>query len=63
VELNDDATYPVRGIGSISFQTPSSDVLEMSNVLFVPRLKKNFLSISCMADLYCMAKFDASKVL
>jgi hypothetical protein len=48
VELGDDATYPMRGVGSISFQMPSGDVLELSDVLFVPGLKKNLLSISCM---------------
>jgi hypothetical protein len=31
VELGDDATYPVRGVGSISFQMPSCDVLELDN--------------------------------
>jgi hypothetical protein len=50
VELGDDATYPVRGVGSISFQMPSGDVLELSDVLFVPSLKKNLLSVSCMTN-------------
>jgi hypothetical protein len=50
VELGDDATYPMRGVGSISFWMPSSDVLELSDVLFVPGLKKNILSVSCMED-------------
>jgi hypothetical protein len=36
VELGDDATYPVVGVGSISFQMPSGDVLELSGVLYVP---------------------------
>jgi hypothetical protein len=48
VELGDDATYPMKGLGSISFWMPSSDVLELNDVLFVPGLKKNLLSVSCM---------------
>ena len=45
VELGDDATYHVRGLGSISFQMNSSDVLEMRDALFVLGLKRNPLSI------------------
>jgi hypothetical protein len=41
VESCDDATYHVRGVGSISFHMPSSDVLDWSDVLIVPSLKKN----------------------
>jgi hypothetical protein len=29
VELGDDAMYPMKGLGSISFQMPSGDVLEL----------------------------------
>jgi hypothetical protein len=64
VELGDDATYPMRGVGSISFlDTFIGDVLELSNVLFVLGLKKNLLSVSCMEDLHCMAEFDAQEVI
>lgn len=63
VQLGDDATYLVRGVGSISFQTPIGDVLELSNVLYVPRLKKNLLSILFMVNLQSMAKFDAQEVI
>jgi hypothetical protein len=41
VELGDDATYPMRGFGSIFFHIPSSDVIELSNSFFVFGLKKN----------------------
>jgi hypothetical protein len=37
---------PVRRVGSISFQMPSSDVLELSDILFVHVLKKNLLLVS-----------------
>jgi hypothetical protein len=51
MELGDDATYPVRGVGSISFQMPLRDVLEMDHILLVPRLRKKLLSISYMTDI------------
>jgi hypothetical protein len=35
VELGDDATYPIAGVGSISFQMPSSDILELTGILYV----------------------------
>jgi hypothetical protein len=52
VELGDGATYPMRGVGSIYFKTPTDDVLELSNVLCVPRLKKNLYLVSCMIDIH-----------
>ena len=51
VEFGDDATYLMIEVASISFLTSKSDVFELINVLFVPGLKKNILSISCMVDL------------
>jgi hypothetical protein len=37
---------------------PSGDVVELSDVLFVPGLKKNLLSISYIADHQCKMAFD-----
>jgi hypothetical protein len=51
VELSDNAMYIVKGLGSISFQMPSSDVLELDSVMYVPDLTKSLLSISCMTNL------------
>jgi hypothetical protein len=50
VELGDDAIYLVKQLGSILFQMPSVDVLELNDVLFVLGLKKIIVSISCMVD-------------
>lgn len=49
VELGDDSTYLVRGLGSIFFHIPSRDVI-FDDILFVPNLKKTLLSLSCMED-------------
>jgi hypothetical protein len=50
VELGDNAKYAVKGVGTTSFQLKSGKPLKMSEVLYVPGLKKNLLSISAMED-------------
>jgi hypothetical protein len=63
MELGNYATYPLRGLGSISFWTPSTGVLELNDVLFVLGLKKNILLVYCMVELHCVIKFDDQKVI
>lgn len=43
VELRDDATYAIQGVGSTSFQLDSGIVLHIEDILFVLRLKKSLL--------------------
>jgi hypothetical protein len=50
VELGDNAKYAVKGVGTTSFQLKSRKPLKMSEVLYVPGLKKNLLSFSTMED-------------
>jgi len=50
VELGDDATYVIQGVGSTSFQLDSGIILHIGGILFVPSLKKNLLSISTLED-------------
>ena len=50
VELGDNAKYAIKGIGATPFHLESEYSLHMSDVLFVPRLKKNLLSISALED-------------
>jgi hypothetical protein len=50
VELGDNAKYVVKAVGTTSFQLESGDSLHMRDVLFVPGLKKNMLSISTLED-------------
>jgi hypothetical protein len=57
VELGDDATYPVTRIGTISFRMPLGDVLNLHDVLFVPRLTKNLLYISTITYMKCIVEF------
>ena len=50
VELRDDSTYKIEGVGSTSLQLDSSTVLHIDDVLYVPGLKKNLLSVVGLED-------------
>ena len=40
--------YPIKGSGESSYKLDSRKSMKMKDVLFVPRLKKNLLSISAL---------------
>ena len=46
VSLGDDYQYPIKGVGEASYKLDSGNPLKMKDVLYVPGLKKNLLSIS-----------------
>ena len=46
VKLGDDYQYPIKGVGEASYKLESGKLLKMKDVLYVPELKKNLLSIS-----------------
>ena len=48
VKLGDDYQYPIKGSGESSYKLDSRKYMKMKNVLFVPRIKKNLLSISTL---------------
>ena len=48
VKLGDDYQYPIRGSGESSYKIDSRKSMKMKDVLFVPWLKKNILSISAL---------------
>jgi hypothetical protein len=50
VDLGDNSKYVFKGVGTTSFQLKFENLLKMSEVLYVPRLKKNLLSILAMDD-------------
>eukprot|EP00253_Pinus_taeda_P021955 PITA_21955 len=50
VELGDNKSYVVRGLGSTSLKLDNGSKLHLNNILYVPSLKKNLLSISCLED-------------
>jgi hypothetical protein len=63
VELGDDAKYPVAGVGTIPFQLESGNSLDFDDVLFVPGLRKNLLSVSIMEDKGFAVEFKNQQVL
>ena len=46
VKLGDDYQYPTKGVGEASYKLESGKLLKMKDILYVPGLKKNLLSIS-----------------
>ena len=50
VELGDNSTYSIQGVGSTSFQLNSRDTLHVEEIIYVPGLKKNPLSIFFLED-------------
>jgi hypothetical protein len=48
VELGDKNTYPVEGSGQASIKLKIGNNVHLSNVLYVPGLEKNLVSISCL---------------
>ena len=45
VELGDDTTYKIARVGSTSLQLDSGTVLHIEDILYVPGLKKDLLSV------------------
>ena len=48
VSLGDDYQYPIKGIVESSYKLDSRTSMKMKEVLYVPGLKKNLLSISAL---------------
>jgi hypothetical protein len=63
LELGDDSKYVVKGERTILFHLELGGLLETWDVLYVPRLKKNMLSILVMEDMGFVFIFHKGKVL
>jgi hypothetical protein len=50
VELGDDKCYKIEGVGSISFRLESGARLHVDEVLYVPGIRKNLLSVETLED-------------
>ena len=48
VSLGDDYQYPIKGIGESSYKHDSRTSMKMKEVMYVPSLKKDLLSISTL---------------
>jgi hypothetical protein len=63
VVLGDNARYTVKGVGSFTFQLDSDIPLQLSEVLYVPGMKRNLVSISTLEDKGYKVTFSEGKVL
>jgi hypothetical protein len=50
VKLGDEYQYPIKGVGEASYKLDSRNPMKMKEVLYVPGLKKNLLSISALDE-------------
>jgi hypothetical protein len=50
VRLGNNSSYPINGIGNTFYSLDSGKHLKMENVLYVPSLQKNLLSISGLEE-------------
>jgi hypothetical protein len=50
VKLGDDYQYPIKGVGEASYRLDSGKPMKMKDVLYVPGLKKNLISISALEE-------------
>jgi hypothetical protein len=62
IELGDDACYKVQDIGTVSFQRESGKPLHFADVLYVPGLTKNHISVSTLEDKGFEVIFRGGKV-
>lgn len=63
VVLGDNARYTVKGVGSSTFQLDSDIPLQLSEVLYVPGMKRNLVSVSALEDKGYKVTFSEGKVL
>jgi hypothetical protein len=50
IEMGDDGRYIVNGIGTITFHRDSGKPFQLKNVMHVPGLKKNLVSVTMLED-------------
>ena len=62
VELGDDAWYQAQEVGTVSFERESGKPLIFPDVLYVPGLTKNLISVSTLEDKGYQVKFCDHRV-
>ena len=60
--LGDNATYPVKGIGTVTLHLNQGQTLHLQEMLYVLDLKKNLVSIYVMEDKGFKVTFIDGKV-
>ena len=52
-----NSSYPVKGVGNIVLATANGSTFTLLDALYVPRIKKNLLSVSTLAKIGLVVKF------
>jgi hypothetical protein len=63
VVFDENATYTVKGVGTSSFQLDYEISIQLSEVLYVPGMKRNLVSISTLEDKGYKVTFSEVKFL
>jgi hypothetical protein len=63
VVFGDNAIYNVKGVGTSTFQLDSDTPLQLCEVLYVPGMKRNLVSISALEDKGYKVAFSEGKIL
>jgi hypothetical protein len=63
IVLGDNQVVSVVGIGTVAFQRESLHPLKLLEVLYVPDLEKNIVSVSCIEDRGYVVTFKDGHVL
>ena len=61
--MGDDTSYSIQGIGSTSFRLDSGTELKIIEILYVPGIEKNLLSVSALEDKGFWVTFMEGKAL
>jgi hypothetical protein len=62
IELGDDRSYKLQGVGKVSFQRESGKLLCFNDVIYFARLTKNLISVSTFEDKEYEVTFHKGKV-
>jgi hypothetical protein len=63
ISLGDDRVVRVVGVGTVVFQTDGMPPISFTEVLYVPGMNKNLISISTLQDRGLEVKFRGTEVL
>jgi hypothetical protein len=63
VELSMGTKHAMQGSRTVSFRMESGDVLRVTNVLWVPKLRKNVLSVPAIGEKGYVVLFQDGQVL
>jgi hypothetical protein len=61
VELGDDGTYAIKGFGSTYFKLQTGNVFHIKEILYVPGLKKNLISVAVLESKGYSVAFSKGK--